>query len=80
MAQQLKNPTVSMRIQGGSLPLSGLRIQHCYKLWHSPQTLLGSSAAVAVAQTSATSLFRPLIPYIASVAVKKNFLIIIFKK
>ena len=51
VAQQVKNLTVSMRMQVPSLAsasLSGLRIQHCGELWYRSQKQLGSHVAVAV--------------------------------
>ena len=43
VAQQIKNPTTSMRMQAPSLTsLSGLRIWHWHKLWHKLQMWLGS--------------------------------------
>ena len=50
MAQRVKNPTHIMKMQVRSLALlSGLRIQHCHKVWHRLQMPLGSCKAVAVA-------------------------------
>ena len=49
MAQQVKNPTMSMRIQVESMALlSGLRIWHCHKRWHKLQMSLGSGVAEAM--------------------------------
>ena len=49
MAQQDKNPTVSVRMQIPSLAsLSGLEFQCGHKMWRRSQTLHGSCIAVAV--------------------------------
>ena len=50
MAQRVKVPTVSVRMQVQSLsPLSGLRIWHCPRLWHRSQMRLVFGVAVAAA-------------------------------
>ena len=49
VAQQVKSPTVSTRMQVQSLALlSGLRLQLCCTLQHSLQMWLGSGVALAV--------------------------------
>ena len=56
VAQQVKNPTVSMRMQFWSLAsLSGLKIQHFHELCCRSQTQLESGVAVAIKQTSSYS-------------------------
>ena len=56
VAQQKQIQLVSMRMLVQSLtPLSGLRIQHCHKLWCSSQAWLGSHVGGAVVQASSCS-------------------------
>ena len=67
--------SVKMILVQSLASLSGLSISPCCKLWYRLQMQLGSSAAMAVAQTEATALIQPLaqdLPYAADVAGKKK--------
>ena len=56
MAQRVKNLTVSMRMWVQSLAsISGLRMQHCCKLWCRLQMQLGSGVAMTVVQACSGS-------------------------
>ena len=72
----LRTRLVSMRMRVQSLALlSGLKIQHCHKLWYRLQIRLGSSVAVAVAQPAAAApipLQAQELLYAAGVALKKK--------
>ena len=73
VAQQVKDPTLSVKIQVQSLAsFSGLRIRHSHKLQHRSQMQLRSSVAMAEAQGSGAALIQPLtreLPYAAGAAV-----------
>ena len=54
MAQRVKDQAYLCEDVGLTLAsLSGLRIWHCYKLWHRSQMQLRSGVAMAMAQASA---------------------------
>ena len=65
-----------MRTKVRSLALlSGLRNQHCHKLWCRLQTRLGSGVAVAVAVASGYSFIKPVAqepPCAADTALKRQ--------
>ena len=48
IAQQVKDLTLSLRMQVQSLALPGLKIQSCHKMQHKLQICLGSGVAVAL--------------------------------
>ena len=57
MAQKITNPTSTHEIAGSILAsLSGLRIQHCHKLWYRLQMRLRSHVAMAMASTCNSNL------------------------
>ena len=63
-----------MRVQSLAF-LSGLRIQHCCKLWHRLQMGLRSGIAVVVVQASAAALIQPLaweLPNATGAAIKRR--------
>ena len=62
MAPWVNDPRLALlRMQVQSLvSLHGLRSQCCHKLQCRPQTHLGSSVAVSVAQAKAVALIQPL--------------------
>ena len=70
MAQQIKDPMLSLRKQVQSLALfSGLMIHCCYKPQCGPQMQLGANISVAVATAAAP--IQPLaweLPYATGVA------------
>ena len=76
MAQWVKTPTISVRMQVRSLALlKGLRIQHCCKLWPRSQKWLGSGVAVAVAvacSSSSNSTPSLGLSYAADAAVRRK--------
>ena len=59
----LRNPT-SIHEDAGLIPgLSGLRIQHCHKVWCRSQTWLGSGIAMAVATVTLIRALAQEFPY-----------------